>query len=57
MNGVILQNHLKENRGKESEDKKGSSDQKGLSTYQYRGDLTSSNKVLTKGSLLRHFNR
>ena len=57
MNGNTLQNQLEENIGKELEDISDTSNQRGSSTHQERGDMLSSSKVLTIGSLLRHSNR
>ena len=57
MDWDTLQNQLEENKGKELEDNKDTSNQWGSSTHQKRGDLSSSNRVLTKGSLLRHSNK
>ena len=57
MNWVTFQNQLKENRGKESEDSRDTTNKKGLSRHQDRGDMTLRNRMLTKGSLLGHSNR
>lgn len=42
---------------KELEENRDTSDKKGSSTHQERGDLTSSNTLLTKGSLLKNSSR